>query len=74
MSERALLGSGASQFMCKARPSSDLRRLMSHLNICVLSVWENRQLVFYALDAITARDRNSQGMKSRSAPRFGDGL
>src|SRR5215831_17789946 len=49
---RAPLAGGPAQFIFKARPASDFRCLKPPATICVLSEWENQQLVFYVLDPI----------------------
>jgi len=47
---RAPLSGGPPQLVFKARPASDFRCLKAPATMCVLSEWENRQLVFYVLD------------------------
>jgi DNA-binding winged helix-turn-helix (wHTH) protein/Tol biopolymer transport system component len=47
---RAPLSGGPRQLVFKARPASDFRCLKAPATMCVLSEWENRQLVFYVLD------------------------
>jgi Tol biopolymer transport system component len=52
---RAPLSGGPPQLVFKARPASDFRCLKAPATMCVLSEWENEQLVFYALDPIRGR-------------------
>jgi DNA-binding winged helix-turn-helix (wHTH) protein/Tol biopolymer transport system component len=52
---RAPLSGGPPQLVFKARPASDFRCLKAPATMCVLSEWENKQLVFYALDPIRGR-------------------
>jgi hypothetical protein len=52
---RAPLSGGPPQFVFKARPASDFRCLKAPATRCVLSEWENQQLVFYALDPIRGK-------------------
>ena len=47
---RAPLSGGPPQFVFKARPASDFHCLKAPATLCVLSQWENQQLVFYELD------------------------
>jgi hypothetical protein len=47
--------------------ASDFRCLKSPASRWILSEWENRQLVLYALDPIRGKGQDSQRMKSRSA-------
>ena len=47
---RAPLSGGPPQLVFKARPASDFHCLKAPATMCVLSEWENKQLVFYALD------------------------
>ena len=49
---RTPLAGGPAQFMFKASPASDFRCLKPPATMCVLSEWENRELVFYALDPV----------------------
>jgi hypothetical protein len=52
---RAPLSGGPPQLVLKARPASDFRCLKAPATMCVLSEWENKQLVFYALDPMRGR-------------------
>jgi DNA-binding winged helix-turn-helix (wHTH) protein/Tol biopolymer transport system component len=52
---RAPLSGGPPQLVFKARPASDFRCLKAPATMCVLSEWENKQLVFYVLDPIRGR-------------------
>jgi DNA-binding winged helix-turn-helix (wHTH) protein/Tol biopolymer transport system component len=52
---RAPLSGGPPQLVFKAPPASDFRCLKAPATMCVLSEWENKQLVFYVLDPIRGR-------------------
>jgi DNA-binding winged helix-turn-helix (wHTH) protein/Tol biopolymer transport system component len=52
---RAPLAGGPPQLVFKAPSASDFRCLKAPATMCVLSEWENKQLVFYALDPIRGR-------------------
>jgi DNA-binding winged helix-turn-helix (wHTH) protein/Tol biopolymer transport system component len=52
---RAPLSGGPPQLVLKARPASDFRCLKAPATMCVLSEWENKQLVLYALDPMRGR-------------------
>jgi DNA-binding winged helix-turn-helix (wHTH) protein/Tol biopolymer transport system component len=52
---RAPLSGGPPQLVFKARTGSDFRCLKAPATMCVLSEWENQQLVFYALDPIRGK-------------------
>jgi DNA-binding winged helix-turn-helix (wHTH) protein/Tol biopolymer transport system component len=54
---RALLSGGPPQLVFKARPASDFRCLKAPATMCVLSEWEKKQLVFYALDPVRGREQ-----------------
>ena len=54
---RAPLSGGPPQFVFEARPASDFRCLKAPASMCVLSEWENRQFVFYALDPMRGKGR-----------------
>jgi DNA-binding winged helix-turn-helix (wHTH) protein/Tol biopolymer transport system component len=65
---RAPLSGGPPQFMFKARPDSDFRCLKAPATRCVLSEWENQQLVFYALDPILGKGQELARQKIASGP------
>jgi DNA-binding winged helix-turn-helix (wHTH) protein/Tol biopolymer transport system component len=52
---RAPLSGGPPQLVFKARPASDFRCTKAPAARCVLSEWENRQLVFYVLDPVRGK-------------------
>ena len=52
---RAPLAGGPSEFVFKARPASDFRCVKALGTTCILSEWDNRQLVFYALDPVRGK-------------------
>ncbi len=65
---RAPLSGGPPQLVFKARPGSDFRCLKAPASMCVLSEWENQQLVFYALDPIRGRGQELARQKIASVP------
>jgi DNA-binding winged helix-turn-helix (wHTH) protein/Tol biopolymer transport system component len=65
---RAPLSGGPPQFVFKARPASDFRCLKAPATRCVLSEWENQQLVFYALDPIRGKGQELARQAIASGP------
>jgi DNA-binding winged helix-turn-helix (wHTH) protein/Tol biopolymer transport system component len=65
---RAPLSGGPPQLVFKARPASDFRCLKAPATMCVLSEWENPQLVFYALDPIRGRGQELARQEIASGP------
>ena len=65
---RAPLSGGPPQLVFKARPASDFRCLKAPATMCVLSEWENRQLVFYVLDPIRGKGQELARQEVASGP------
>ncbi len=65
---RAPLSGGPPQVVFKARPASDFRCLKAPATMCVLSEWENKQLVFYALDPIRGKGQELARQEVASGP------
>jgi DNA-binding winged helix-turn-helix (wHTH) protein/Tol biopolymer transport system component len=65
---RAPLSGGPPQFVFKARPASDFRCLKAPATRCILSEWENQQLVFYALDPMRGKGQELARQEIALAP------
>jgi DNA-binding winged helix-turn-helix (wHTH) protein/Tol biopolymer transport system component len=69
---RAPLSGGPPQLVFKARPGSDFRCLKAPATLCVLSEWENQQLVFYALDPIRGKGQELARQKIAFEPEIAE--
>jgi DNA-binding winged helix-turn-helix (wHTH) protein/Tol biopolymer transport system component len=65
---RVPLSGGPPQLVFKARPGSDFRCLKAPTTMCVLSEWENKQLVFYALDPTRGKGQELASQEIASGP------
>jgi DNA-binding winged helix-turn-helix (wHTH) protein/Tol biopolymer transport system component len=65
---RAPLSGGPPQFVFKARPAADFRCLKAPATMCVLSEWENQQLVFYVLDPVGGKEQELARQEIASGP------
>jgi DNA-binding winged helix-turn-helix (wHTH) protein/Tol biopolymer transport system component len=65
---RAPLSGGPPQFVFKTRPASDFHCLKAPATMCVLSEWENKQLVFYALDPTRGKGQELARQEIASGP------
>jgi DNA-binding winged helix-turn-helix (wHTH) protein/Tol biopolymer transport system component len=65
---RAPLSGGPPQVIFKVRPGSDFRCLKAPATMCVLSEWENRQLVFYVLDPARGKGQELARQEIASGP------
>lgn len=65
---RAPLSGRPPQLVFKARPASDFRCLKAPATMCVLSEWENKQLVFYALDPTRGKGQELARQEITSGP------
>jgi DNA-binding winged helix-turn-helix (wHTH) protein/Tol biopolymer transport system component len=65
---RAPLSGGSPHVVFKARPASDFHCLKAPATMCVLSEWENQQLVFYVLDPIRGKGRELARQEIASGP------
>jgi DNA-binding winged helix-turn-helix (wHTH) protein/Tol biopolymer transport system component len=65
---RAPLSGGPPQFVFKARPASDFHCLKAPATMCVLSEWENKQLVFYELDPTRGKGQELARQEIASGP------
>jgi len=65
---RAPLSGGPPQLVFKARPASDFHCLKAPATMCVLSEWENRQLVFYVLDPTRGKGQELARQEIASGP------
>src|SRR5580704_16260215 len=65
---RAPLSGGPPQLVFKARAGSDFRCLKAPATMCVLSEWENQQLVFYVLDPAQGKGQELARQEIGSGP------
>jgi WD40 repeat protein len=65
---RAPLSGGPPQFVLKLRPASDFHCLKAPATLCVLSEWENQQLVFYELDPTRGKGQELARQEIASEP------
>jgi len=69
---RAPLSGGPPQFVFKARPASDFHCLKAPATMCVLSEWDNKQVVFYALDSTRGKGQELARQEIASGPEIAE--